>query len=85
MENTIETKPLNIEDVDFADNEAMAAFNEALMAPGVAKVQDDMRRLREMGLIDEQGNQLKSFVHPDMLDPDADFGGCPNFACLLHG
>ena len=73
--NTVETTPLNIEDVDFDDDVAMAAFDEALMAIGHAKFQEDMRRLREMGIIDEQGNQLKTIIPADMLDPDADFGG----------
>lgn len=75
MANTVETTKLNIEDVDFADNEAMAAFNEAWMATGQAKFQEDMRRLREMGIIDDKGNQLKTIIPADMLDPDAEFGG----------
>ena len=33
------------------------------------------RRLREMGIIDEHGNQLKTVEPVDMLDPEADFGG----------
>ena len=73
--NTVETTPLNIEDVDFDDNEAIKTFHEAWMASGHAKFQDDMRRLREMGIIDAEGNQLKTIVPADMLDPDADFGG----------
>ena len=40
-----------------------------------AKMQDYFRRLREMGIVDAEGNQLKTIVPADMLDPDADFGG----------
>ena len=74
MDNTVETK-LNIEAVDFEDEDAINAFDEALIASCQAKVQDDFRRLREMGIIDADGNQLKTVVPADMLDPDADFGG----------
>ena len=75
MANLVEAKPLSIADVDFYDDVAMEAFNDALMAKGLLKVQDDMRRLREMGIIDENGNQLKTITPADMLDPNADFGG----------
>ncbi len=75
MDNPVETKPLNIEDVDFEDEDAINAFDEALIDSGQAKFQDDCRRLREMGIIDAEGNQLKTIVPTDMLDPDADFGG----------
>jgi len=75
MDNPVETKPLNIEDVDFEDEDAINAFDEALIDSGQAKFQDDCRRLQEMGIIDAEGNQLKTIVPADMLDPDADFGG----------
>jgi hypothetical protein len=75
MDNTVETKPLNIEDVDFEDDDAIDAFDEALFAIGHVKMMDDFRRLQEMGIVDADGNQLKTIVPADMLDPDADFGG----------
>ncbi len=75
MGNTTITTPLNFADVDFNDNAAVDAFHQAWIASGREKVMDDMRRLREMGLIDEQGNQIKTIIPADMLDPDADFGG----------
>jgi hypothetical protein len=28
-----------------------------------------------MGIVDADGNQLKTVIPADMLDPDADFGG----------
>lgn len=75
MANTVAATPLNIELVNFDDEAELDAFHEALFEIGRAKVQDDFRRLREMGIIDAAGNQLKNVVHPDMLDPEADFGG----------
>ena len=75
MANTTETAPLNFEAVDFDDEDAMDAFHEAWIETGWAKVQDDFRRLREMGIVDAQGKQLKTIVPADMLDPSADFGG----------
>ena len=75
MAKLVETKALSIADVDIFDDTAVNAFHDAWMAKGLEKVQDDMRRLREMGIIDENGNQLKTITPADMLDPDADFGG----------
>lgn len=70
-----EIKSLNIENVNFDDEAEVDAFDEAWMATGQAKMLDDFRRLREMGIVDADGNQLKTIVPADMLDPDADFGG----------
>ena len=75
MANTTETTPLNFEAVDFDDDDAMDAFHEAWSETGQAKLQDDFRRLREMGIVDAQGRQLKTIVPADMLDDSADFGG----------
>ena len=75
MGTTIQVKPLNFEEVDLDNEEEVDAFHEAWIASGQAKVQDDFRRLREMGIVDAEGNQLKTIISPDMLDPDADFGG----------
>jgi len=69
------TTPLNIASVDFRNEEEVNAFHEAWIASGQAKLQEDFRRLREMGIVDEQGNQLKTPIPPDMLDDTADFGG----------
>ena len=75
MANTVETTTLNIETVNFDDEREVDAFHEAWIATGQAKVQDDFRRLWEMGILDAQGKQLKTVVPSDMLDADADFGG----------
>ena len=75
MANTVETTTLNIETVNFDDEREVDAFHEAWIATGQAKVQDDFRLLREMGILDAQGKQLKTVVPSDMLDADADFGG----------
>ena len=75
MANTVETTTLNIETVNLDDEREVDAFHEAWIATGQAKVQDDFRRLLEMGILDAQGKQLKPVVPSDMLDADADFGG----------
>jgi hypothetical protein len=75
MANTIQTSPLNIEAVNLDDDREIDAFHEAWIATGQDKVQNDYRRLREMGMVDEHGNQLKTVVSADMVDADADFGG----------
>jgi hypothetical protein len=75
MANTVETTPLNIEAVNLDDEREVDAFHEAWIATGQFKVQEDFRRLREMGIVDAHGNQLKTVVPADMLDANADFGG----------
>ena len=75
MANTLETTPLNIETVNLDDEREVDTFHEAWIATGYAKVQDDFRRLREMGIVDADGKQLKTVVSADMLDANADFGG----------
>ena len=75
MADTVDTTTLNIEAVDLDDERELDAFHEAWIATGLAKVQDDFRRLREMGIVDAHGNQLKTVVSADMLDANADFGG----------
>jgi hypothetical protein len=75
MSNMVETTPLNIEAVNLDDEREVDAFHEAWIDTGQAKVQDDFRRLREMGIVDAHGKQLKTAVPADMLDANADFGG----------
>ena len=75
MAKTVETTPLNIEAVDLDNEREVDAFDEAWISTGQARVQNDFRRLREMGIVDAHGNQLKTVVPADMLDADADFGG----------
>ena len=45
------------------------------IATGEAKVQADFRRLREMGIVDAEGKQLKTIVFADVLNATSDFGG----------
>ena len=75
MANMVETTPVNIEAVNLDDEREVDAFHEAWITTGQAKVQDDFLRLRELGIVDANGNQLKTVVPADMLDADADFGG----------
>src|ERR1022692_5279276 len=57
MSNMVETTPLNIEAVNLDDEREVDAFHEAWIDTGQAKVQDDFRRLREMGIVDAHGKQ----------------------------
>ena len=75
MANTVLVTPLNIELVNLADQREVNTFHDAWIASGQEKMLDDFRRLREMGIVDARGNQLKDVVPTDMLDPNADFGG----------
>ena len=75
MANAVLVTPLNIELVNLADQREVNTFHDAWIATGQEKMLDDFRRLREMGIVDAQGNQLKDVVPTDMLDPNADFGG----------
>jgi hypothetical protein len=75
MANMVEASPLNIEAVNLDDEREVDAFHEAWIATGETRVQGDFRRLRELGIVDVNGNQLKTAVPADMLDANADFGG----------
>ncbi len=75
MADVVEGARLNVEAVDFDDPAQEEAFEEAWIAIGMEKVREDFRRLREMGIVDEEGRQLKTDLPPDMLDDSADFGG----------
>ena len=75
MANTVETTPLNIEAVNLDDERELDVFHEAWIATGQAKVQDDFRRLRAMGIFDAHGKQLKTIVPAYMLNATSDFGG----------
>ena len=75
MANMVETTPLNIEAVNLDDELEVDAFQEAWIDTGQDKVQDDCLRLLELGIVDMNGNQLKTVVPADMLDANADFGG----------
>lgn len=75
MANTVETVPLDIEAVNLDDEHEVDTFHEAWIATGRSKIQEDFRRLRELGIVDAHGNQVKTVVPADMLDANADFGG----------
>ena len=75
MASAVETTLLNIETVNFDKESELDAFHDAWIATGQANVQEDFRRLREMGIVDAHGNQLKTAVLADMLDANSDFGG----------
>ena len=75
MTNMVEIVRLNIEDIDLEDEREVDTFHEAWIASGQSKVQDDFRRLREMGIVDACGQQVKTVVPADMLDSNADFDG----------
>jgi hypothetical protein len=39
------------------------------------QVEEDLRRLRQLGVVDEQGKRISTVVPEDMKDPGMDFGG----------
>lgn len=61
--------------LDLKNEAEVTAFYDALFVLGRAKVLGDLRRLREMGIVDEDGHQLKTSIPADMLDDSANFGG----------
>jgi hypothetical protein len=75
MVNGADTSSLNAEALNLEDELELDAFHDAWIAAGKAKVQDDFRRLRQLGIVDEDGKQLKVLIPADMRDTDTDFGG----------
>ncbi|MCC6366509.1 MAG: hypothetical protein IT165_23575 [Bryobacterales bacterium] len=67
--------PLNIEAVNLDNERELDAFHEAWIDSCEDKFQQDFRKLRELGIVDAEGRQLKAVVPEDMLDAQAEFGG----------
>jgi uncharacterized protein YnzC (UPF0291/DUF896 family) len=58
------------------DNQAeIDEFTRIWIASCRPQVEEDLRRLRELGVVDEQGNRVSPDVPEDMEDPQTDFGG----------
>ena len=50
-------------------------FTRQWIASCRPQVEEDLRRLRELGVVDEQGIRMSTSVPADMNDPATDFGG----------
>ncbi len=69
-------KRLTIENVNLDDEQEMDAFDEQVIAAGLARVRAEGDELRRKGLLDEHGNVLVKKLPPDMQEgADRDFGG----------
>lgn len=50
-------------------------FTRLWIASCQPHVEEDLRRLQQLGVVDEQGNRISTAVPADMIDPGMDFGG----------
>jgi hypothetical protein len=63
--------PLDYANLNLDDSRERHAFYDAWIAKGSARIVSELRRMIELGIIDEQGNLLRTDTPPDMLDPDS--------------
>jgi hypothetical protein len=70
------TKPLSVENVNFADPAEVDAFLEQVITSGMGRVRSDIAELQAKRLMDGEGKLLNAELPPDMRDgSDRDFGG----------
>ncbi len=70
------TKPLTIENVNFADATEVDAFLVQVVASGMSRVRSNIAELQAKGTIDSEGKLLNVDLPPDMQEgSDRDFGG----------
>ena len=61
--------------VNLDDQAEIDEFTRLWIASCQPQVQEDLRRLRQLGVVDEQGNRISTALPADMKDPGMDFGG----------
>jgi hypothetical protein len=61
--------------VNLDDQAEIDEFTRLWIASCQPQVEEDLRRLRQLGVVDEQGNRIAPSVPADMKDPSMDFGG----------
>jgi hypothetical protein len=72
----IETKRLSAADIDFDSDEDQDALLAQVIAAGNVQLAAELKRARDLGVIDESGRLIDNTLPPDMIEgSDADFGG----------
>ena len=61
--------------VNLDDQTEIDEFTRLWIASCRPQVEEDLRRLRQLGVVDEQGNRISRVVPADMKNPGMDFGG----------
>ena len=69
------TQPCTWADVNLDDPAEIDEFTRLWIVSCGPQVEEDLRRLRELGVVDEEGNRISTAVPADMKDPGMDFGG----------
>ena len=57
------------------DQAEIDEFTRLWIASCRPQVEEDLRRLRQLGVVDEHGKRISTVVPEDMKDPGKDFGG----------
>jgi hypothetical protein len=61
--------------VNLDDQAEIDEFTRLWIASCRPQVEEDFERLRQLGVVDEQGNRISTALPADMKDPSMDFGG----------
>jgi hypothetical protein len=72
----VDTKELTWTNVDRNNPEEMRRMAELELDRAAERIHAAVKRLRELGIIDEHGNRINKELPPDMReDAERDFGG----------
>jgi hypothetical protein len=72
----IETKRLSAAEIEFDSDEDQDALLEQVIAAGNVQLAAELKRARDLGVIDESGSLIDKTLPADMIEgSDADFGG----------
>ena len=61
--------------VDLDDQAEIDEFTRLWIASCRPQIEEDLRRLRQLGVVDEQGRRISKSTPADMKDPRLDAGG----------
>jgi hypothetical protein len=63
--------PLDYANLNLDDAGERQAFYTALMAKGSERTAKQIREFKDLGIIDDDGNLIRTETPPDMLNPDS--------------
>ena len=72
----VDTKELTWANVDLSNPEEVRRLHEQELDRATARIHAAVKRLQDLGIIDEHGNRRNKELPPDMRDDcERDFGG----------
>ncbi len=60
-------RELTLADIDPRDDRALERMENAMLRKGAARIMREMKRMRDLGILDSEGNLTSKDLPPDML------------------